>query len=567
VGLTHSSDSQREREQGEKNQGVSNETMVVGDSRLYPTAEEIKDVRTKLTDREVKRIINRAASRQGKEEWPESVLGPISQEQALRLLNEAVRTRIPASGRHGLIRCWTLFREKACASGNGIKFSEFQRACRSLALPFPRALSRTIFSQMDREGKGTISCQAFIDVVMSRWGAGMTSINIPGDGETRDNDPGSAKAVAERSRSPATLVTEMAKFSNKKDETQYALGLLRGKIVATLGNGAKSGVMRMWTDFRRRCCATVDGVSLREFQTGLQLYGIYVSEKTQEEMFHSIDTNKSGTIQIFEFIDNLMGRWEANLHSLPGVGAEEEKLIQVAAAQIAKEKLDVVQKAEIKKHAEQVEKQKKHAAKKIRETPIWAKTTAATSTRLSEQAASRSTAAASLRSTQSEKLLRPLVRPASSVERIHYLGDTPAPSWSMEGQKEKERRREKQNQQARKQRQQRQQRQQQQLQENATTQETTGSRAGISGNWEPPWWDQTERQRQLMEEQQKAKQQKAARQRIASGGQTSMAKEGERRPSTSHRRPRSASGNRSGRSTPVGAQYEGEEFDLMRAIL
>ena len=98
MGLTHSSDSQREREQGEKNQGVSNETMVVGDSRLYPTAEEIKDVRTKLTDREVKRIINRAASRQGKEEWPESVLGPISQEQALRLLNEAVRTRIPASG-------------------------------------------------------------------------------------------------------------------------------------------------------------------------------------------------------------------------------------------------------------------------------------------------------------------------------------------------------------------------------------------------------------------------------------------------------------------------------------
>ena len=526
--------------------------MVAEASRTSPTKQEVKDVRNKLTQREVQRLVNRVSATQVKDEWPENVIGPVTEEKALKLLNEAVRTRIPAGGRHGLIRCWCLFREKACASNNGVTFPEFEHALHSLALPYPPPLTQKLFNRMDYEKSGTISCQAFLDIVMSRWDAASTSVGGIGEGRVQ-TDPGSAESVAQRARDPAQLVTELAKF-NDKEEVSYALGLLRQKIVTTLGNGAKSGVMRMWTEFRRRCCATVDGVTFPEFQTGLKLYGLSVSEKVQVAMFNSIDVNESGNIQIFEFIDNLMGRWDANCHTLPGVGAEEEKLIQAFAEEVATAKLDQTRRAKILRQAEKAERDKKRAAKKIRETPIWAKTTAANSTRFGEQAAARTAAAKSLRVTQSEKVLRPLMRPALSVERMHYPGDTPPPSWSAESQKTRQQRQRKQQQKKK---------QQQQQQQQATDTGSMTDTGTATSKWEPPWWDQTERQRQIMQEKERVRLLRQSRSSQAFGvGDRPGTASSERRPSTARRRPRSAGASRSIPGTPL----VGEEFDLMRAI-
>ena len=86
----------------------------------------------------------------------------------------------------------------------------------------------------------------------------MTSIPMSSESaDSAQNDPGSKEAVEARRRDSTTLVTELAKFSNKS-ETNYALGLLKQRIVATLGNGANlelrkcgqifdGGVVRPWT--------------------------------------------------------------------------------------------------------------------------------------------------------------------------------------------------------------------------------------------------------------------------------------------------------------------------------
>ena len=517
-----------------------------------PSQKQVKDVRNKLTEQEVKRLLNRMTAAGLNDTWPESVMGKVSEEQAITFLNEAVRTRIPATGRHGLIRCWCLFREKACASNNGVSYDEFKHATSSLGLPFPETLSKRLFERMDPSGTGTIYCRSFIDVIMRRWDSTSTSIPISSESaDSVQNDPGSKEAVEARRRDPTTLVTELAKFSNKS-ETNYALGLLKQKIVATLGNGAKSGVMKMWTDFRRRCCATLDGVTMDEFKTGLEMYGISVSADTAVDMFTSIDKNNSGNIQIFEFIDNLMGRWDAVLHSLPGVGAEEEKLITGFAEQIAAANIDREIVAEQKKQIAATEARRRLHAKKIRETPIWQKNTAANSTRFQAQAAARSASAKSLRRSKlSEKVLKPLMRPAISVERIHYPGDAPAPSWSDEGQRE----------------------QQQRTRKNMQRPQTTGI-GTTSSKWEPPWWDQTERQRAIKEEQERCEARERARKVKGKSGTKDAQRilgssNNGRRPSTSRsrcRRPSSVGGSRSGSQTPLDEPYVGEEFDLMRAI-
>ena len=74
------------------------------------------------------------------------------------------------------------------------------------------------------------------------------------------------------------------------------------KIVGGMKGGA-FGVMRMWQGFRNKCGGSNTSITFSEFKHGLKMYGLNFEPKLQVEIFHSIDKNDSGGIQIFEFID------------------------------------------------------------------------------------------------------------------------------------------------------------------------------------------------------------------------------------------------------------------------
>jgi hypothetical protein len=97
-------------------------------------------------------------------------------------------------------------------------------------------------------------------------------------------------------------ITKEAKF-NSMTELQYGRYLLIIKIVRNMTGGA-FGVMRMWSNFRSKCGGTNQGVNRQEFAHGLKMYGLNYRPELMTQMFDSIDTNLSGHIQIFEFIDS-----------------------------------------------------------------------------------------------------------------------------------------------------------------------------------------------------------------------------------------------------------------------
>ena len=151
-------------------------------------------------------------------------------------------------------------------------------------------------------GDGTIQQAEFVDVVMTRWKPSVTSGHAAAAKARQDT---SSKTLI--ANDGGKMATAMAKYRGVP-ELKFALGLLILKIVGGLKSGSH-GVMRMWQEFRSKCSASSDGVVLAEFEHGLKMYGIDVSKDLALKMLQKTDNNGSGNIQIFGFIDNLMGRW------------------------------------------------------------------------------------------------------------------------------------------------------------------------------------------------------------------------------------------------------------------
>merc|ERR1712167_536111 len=85
----------------------------------------------------------------------------------------------------------------------------------------------------------------------------------------------------------------------------------------TIGQRLKSGpngLMRCWVEFRNRAGSSKEGISRSEFKRGLKLYGIPLHPSKTDELFDRMDASGDGYIQIKEFIDQIMGRWDASVN-------------------------------------------------------------------------------------------------------------------------------------------------------------------------------------------------------------------------------------------------------------
>lgn len=256
----------------------------------------------------------------------------------------------------------------------GVPFSGFQQALMKYGVPVPEPVAREIFNRMDVNGDGTIQQAEFVDVVMTRWKPSVTSGHAAAAKARQDT---SSKTLI--ANDGGKMVTAVAKYRGVP-ELRFALGLLILKIVGGLKSGSH-GVMRMWQEFRSKCCASSDGVVLAEFEHGLKMYGIDVSKDLALKMFQKIDNNGSGNIQIFEFIDNLMGRWSADYNSIQAIGVEEERALLRLSKEIAEKKLKKAAFLERQKDAEVQENQKLLAKVRtkqvVKRSPIWMKKTKA----------------------------------------------------------------------------------------------------------------------------------------------------------------------------------------------
>lgn len=166
-------------------------------------------------------------------------------------------------------------------------------------------------------------------------------------------------------------ISTEAKFHNMP-ELKYAKMLLILKIVAGMKGGA-FGVMRMWTNFRNKCGGTNQGVTFVEFQHGLKMYGLNFKPSIQKPLFDSIDGNYSDHIQIFEFIDNLMGRWSADYNSMQELGRHEEEALMKLSKEIALNKLKREAFLNAKKQKDEDDKleMQRRNKKKPGRVPIW----------------------------------------------------------------------------------------------------------------------------------------------------------------------------------------------------
>lgn len=130
----------------------------------------------------------------------------------------------------------------------------------------------------------------------------------------------------------------------------------------------------MWKEFRAKCGGSKEGITFPEFDHGLRMYGLHLRKEVSKELFDSIDINLNGTIQIFEFADNLMGRWGSDSNSLQGIGAHEEALLsEVAAEQAVRRRsqrsaMDQIRETLKEEKAKRLAKSRR---KKPARIPIW----------------------------------------------------------------------------------------------------------------------------------------------------------------------------------------------------
>ena len=105
-----------------------------------------------------------------------------------------------------------------------------------------------------------------------------------------------------------------------KDKVDPHMTVEEGKIALRriIGQRLKSGpngLMRCWVEFRNRAGSSKEGISRSEFKRGLKLYGIPLHPSKTDELFDRMDASGDGYIQIKEFIDQIMGRWDASVNA------------------------------------------------------------------------------------------------------------------------------------------------------------------------------------------------------------------------------------------------------------
>ena len=172
-------------------------------------------------------------------------------------------------------------------------------------VPLNKARAKELFDRMDASGDGYIQIKEFIDQVMGRWTA---EANMHTGGKSEDEVRGKD---GEGKRRASLMV---------KDKVDPNMTVEDGKLALrrTIGQRLKSGpngLMRCWVEFRNRAGSSKEGISRSEFKRGLKLYGIPLHPSKTDELFDRMDASGDGYIQIKEFIDQIMGRWDASVNA------------------------------------------------------------------------------------------------------------------------------------------------------------------------------------------------------------------------------------------------------------
>ena len=94
--------------------------------------------------------------------------------------------------------------------------------------------------------------------------------------------------------------------------------------------------------FRNRSGSTKQGITFAEFKRGLKSYAIDAPERVAREMFDRMDASGDDHIQIKEFIDHVMGRWDPSANVLGGhkSAAEIARIGRAAKGVMVKDAVD-----------------------------------------------------------------------------------------------------------------------------------------------------------------------------------------------------------------------------------
>ena len=144
----------------------------------------------------------------------------------------------------------------------------------------------------------------WVDIIMGRWDP-MANTHFGGKSE-KDITGHDAKG---------RHLGELAVLEKPDDKMtpEKAIIRIRAAVADRIPIG---GLIKCWTEFRQRAGAAKHGILYEEFSRALRAYGILMPPEERLKLFHMMDTNHDGTIQMREFIDVVMGRWnpEANTH-------------------------------------------------------------------------------------------------------------------------------------------------------------------------------------------------------------------------------------------------------------
>lgn len=93
---------------------------------------------------------------------------------------------------------------------------------------------------------------------------------------------------------------------------------LRRKVVERLRSGSH-GLLRCWVHFRTRAGGTKDGIAFDEFRRALRSYDLPIAEDACRALFSRMDTNGDGRIHMREFVEHVLGRWDARANTIDGI--------------------------------------------------------------------------------------------------------------------------------------------------------------------------------------------------------------------------------------------------------
>jgi len=210
--------------------------------------------------------------------------------------------------REQTVDAFKVFRRKANAGSNQISLKGFKAALRGYGINYTAAAAAGLFTKMDSNKTGTINYQDFVKHLTSIRASNLNNM----DRTAVDYKHVKGMRVVNRRRNEL-IMDRYNKESTLPVYTSDPLEQLRAHILQSV-----SSQTMLLATFKRFSLQTGSGntvISLGNFKRGLKACGVMLPPNSIESLFHRLDTDDDGHIDLPEFARGIFSKQHTSLNS------------------------------------------------------------------------------------------------------------------------------------------------------------------------------------------------------------------------------------------------------------